>query len=288
MFGIEDTKLQQGSQEWHEFRSRHVGASEVPAIMGTCDFKNMFTLWMEKTGIHKKEVSTFATERGKSWEQTILALYTDKTGNATSSEVMEYPEWPVLSASLDGFVNDKKIVVEVKYPSKAKHEFALCGKVPETYRDQLQTQMLVTGSKIAHYVSFNEDMPENMKLAIVEVPADKERQALILQKAKEFWALVESKTYPEGSAEQPELAQTIARLMAAKEKAKLLEASIKEMEDSIKSQMKANTVLCDGFKIAWSERKGSVDYAKIPELKGIDVEPYRKAPSRIFSIKPLA
>ncbi len=39
-----------------------------------------------------------------------------------------------------------------------------------------------------------------------------------------------------------------------------------------------------GIKVAEIERKGSVDYSAIPDLKGMDLEPYRKPSSKYFKI----
>ena len=39
-----------------------------------------------------------------------------------------------------------------------------------------------------------------------------------------------------------------------------------------------------GISVVKTERKGSVEYAKIPELKGIDLEPYRKKSSVVTTV----
>lgn len=286
MWGNEENKEQvQGSKEWHEFRKRHIGASEVPALMGTCDFKNKFQLWLDKTGIFSKEVNNFATNRGKMYEPIILEEFTKRTGLKTVDKVLEYPEFTTLSASLDGWIEESKIVVEVKCPSRAKHQMALCGEVPTTYRDQLQAQLLVAGANSAFYVSYAPDEPELTRLAIVHVHADKERQSQILDEAKKFWTLVESKTPPEGSSVQPELHKDLILIDQLKNQISVLEGQKEEMEKELKSKMKANKVICEEFTLSWSERKGTVDYSKIPELKLIDLEQYRKPSSKVFSFR---
>lgn len=42
----------------------------------------------------------------------------------------------------------------------------------------------------------------------------------------------------------------------------------------------------NGVKVALIERKGSVDYNKVPELKGVDLEAYRKESTSYWSVKP--
>ncbi len=35
----------------------------------------------------------------------------------------------------------------------------------------------------------------------------------------------------------------------------------------------------------WQDRKGAVDYGKIPQLAGLDLEPFRKKGTRAFLFK---
>lgn len=274
----------QGSPEWHEFRSNHIGASEVPAIMGTCDFRSAYQVWLDKTGIFKKDVDNFATQRGRYYEPIILEEYSKKIGVKTIPKVMEYKEWNILSASLDGWREDG-VIVECKCPSKAKHQLALAGYVPETYKDQIQAQLLVSGASYADYVSFDPNEPEETRLAIVQVSHNPERQALILEKCKEFWSFVLSKTPPHGTAEQPELYNDLVELDSIRAEMTKLDKKRKELEDKIKSSMKANHVICENFAVTWTERKGVIDYSAIPELQGVDLERYRKPPTKVFTIK---
>ena len=274
---------EQGSEAWHAYRAIHIGASEVPAIMGTCDFKTDFQIWLEKTGTFKKEFSSFATERGKYYEPIILTEYENKTGLKAHSKVLEFDIWPVLSASLDG-LTESNVVVEIKCPSKAKHQMALIGIVPETYRDQIQTQLLVTGASLAHYVSYDPNEVA-MRLAIVEVRPDFDRQVQIIEKCKIFWELVQSKAPPEGLSVQPGLQDDINELIQVKLEIKNLDVKKDLIEEKLKSMMKANQVQCNDFELKWSDRKGSIDYAAIPELKKVNLENYRKPSTQIFSVR---
>lgn len=274
----------QGSEAWHEFRSKHVGASEIPAIMGTCDFKNIYQLWLEKTNQVEKFKGNWATRRGHEMEPIAREIYSKKTGLIVKDDVvLEFPEWPTLSASLDGFVESEKLVVEIKTPSKAKHQQALAGIVPSTYRDQLQTQMLVAGVDQADYVSYSPD--DELDVAIVRVQADKQRQSEILEAAKKFWDCVTTMTPPIDVVQQDELFDLFTERERLKEQIELLETQMNQVTDLIKSNIKADKVNCHNFTATWSERKGSVDYSKIELLKTIDVEKYRKPSTRVFTIK---
>ena len=192
----EEKAMPQGSPEWHDFRRRHLGASEVPSILGMDDWRKPIDVFNVKLNgeIFK---GNFATERGKTLEPIILAKFEDRHRCRLTQPVLEFPEWPTLSASLDGWFSEEGAVVECKAPAAWKHTMALCGLVPDTYQDQLQTQMLVSGSEIAYYVSFHDTQPDEFDYAEVVVRADKKRQNQILEVAKRFWEIVESGVWDE-------------------------------------------------------------------------------------------
>jgi hypothetical protein len=57
---------------------------------------------------------------------------------------------------------------------------------------------------------------------------------------------------------------------------------IKQKLDELVQEDKAKFY---GLSLTRGERVGSVDYGKIPELKGVDLERYRKSPVKVLTIK---
>lgn len=170
----------------------------MPSIMGTSDFGNAHGVFVAKVqGALNNPSDNYATLRGKRLEPVILAKFEEAKGCRLTSPSICFPEWPTLSASLDGWNDSEKYVVECKAPSRIKHLGALCGIIPDTYKDQLQAQLLVAGVDLAYYVSYHDDEPEGFDLAIVEVRADKVRQSQILETCQRFWRLVENGTWDE-------------------------------------------------------------------------------------------
>lgn len=273
----------QGSKAWHEFRALHIGASDVPAIMGESDFQKPYDIWLVKTGSESKFKGNWATQRGTDAEPKIRALYEELYKVKVTSPVMTYPEWPVMSASLDGYSEEMRLVAEFKYPGAAKHRLAEEGIVPLTYRSQLQAQLLVSGCKVAHYVSYN-----GFNIAVVVVKEDKEHQIRILFECKKFWHLVETKTPPAGAPVFLEsdtldtLATEYKRLNRiatnTTESMKLIKQKLDELVEEDKARF-------SGLSLTRSDRKGAVDYDKIPELNGIDLEAYRKPSIKVLMIK---
>jgi len=62
------------------------------------------------------------------------------------------------------------------------------------------------------------------------------------------------------------------------------EKEMKRLASMILTQANMGQVVGSGVKIARIERKGSVDYAKIPELNGVDLEKYRKESSSYIKV----
>lgn len=153
--------------------------------MGTCDFGNAYNLWLVKTGKKPPFAGNEFTQRGVDAEPIIKDFYENEFGIKLDSPVLEWNEWPILSASLDGYNKERGILCEFKYPSSKKHELALSGVIPLTYVDQLQTQMLVTGLDQMDYVSY-----DGKGICVVKVKADKDRQLEIIEKCKSFWHCV--------------------------------------------------------------------------------------------------
>lgn len=257
-----------------------IGASDVPAIMGTCDFNNAQSVWEVKTGLKEPFKGNWATQRGHDLEPIARELYEEKFNVKAPATFVKNKDWEILTSSLDGWTGER--VVEFKAPSKSKHQMAIDGIVPTTYRDQLQTQMLCAGVDVAHYVSFDPDDG----IAVVEVIADKERQKLILSTCMAFWDLVLTKTPPNGGEiEQPELEVVFLALKQTREKLKQLENEEKTYLDKIKESMRAERIKCGEFTAQWSTRKGNVNYKDIPELKNVDLEKYRGKETRVFTAK---
>jgi len=249
--------------------------------MGESDFMSTHDLWLLKTMRKEPFKGNFATQRGIDAEPQIKALYEDLylAGESMDSPVMEYAEWPVLSASLDGI--RPGMVVEFKYPSRDKHGLAVSGVVPNTYRDQLQVQMLVAGVTRAHYVSY-----DGQDIAVVEVLADYSRQMTILEACKNFWVMVQEDIEPpkkyveQESLDLEYLAKVYRKALRDKERAENILEDTKAMIDDLIKDDKASFY---GFTFMRSVRKGSVDYAKIPELEGVNLEQYRKPDSKQFA-----
>jgi putative phage-type endonuclease len=176
--------MQQGTQEWHDWRRKGIGASEASAIMGRCPYSTPYSVFMDKTGRAKAFEGNFATMRGSELEEKIRSRY-----ELISMETMEpacavHPKYEILRASLDGLRSDGKLILEIKVASAETLEMAKNGVVPDHYMIQIQMQLLVTGADKCHFFVYNEKLGDD---ALVEVAPNLELQAKIVVSCLEFW-----------------------------------------------------------------------------------------------------
>lgn len=276
----------QRSEAWLKYRQKKLGASDVPTVMGYSEYKTRIELWEEKTGQRAPFAGNWATERGTKAEPEIRKMYELQTGHVLTQPVVEYKEWPTLIASLDGLTQCETKVVEFKYPSKAKFEMALAGKIPEIHAVQMQVQMLCAGVTEGDYVSYN-----GSEIAIVPITRDDKLCEEIVRECKLFWSCVEGKEEPSEYITrnfEQDIRTMLERYTDLKMQMAKVEQEAEEILLKIKQHMQDKEDLNVGpYFVKWQERKGTIDYKSIPVLDGLDLEQYRKDPIKVLSIKAM-
>lgn len=283
--------MEQRSPEWYSYRKNKIGASEVSAILGTSPWMSAYELWLLKTGRAKDKPTSYAMQAGIDAELTIKSLFEQSYPHMKdlTSPTLEYKLWPTLIASLDGFNEKERIVVEFKKPSALIHKGALAGKIPDYYIAQIQTQMLVSESKLGFFCTYD----GGHSLGVCQVSADNVFQAKILEACQKFWLCVEGdipppkpEGWPEPLFETDILKDLFAKYSAKTEQLELLEDEIEAIKDQIKKRIpQKGNHFGYGYNVSWVERKGSVKYDNIPLLKGLDLEPYRAKSSSYLTLK---
>ena len=94
-------------------------------------------------------------------------------------------------ASPDGFVGDDGLL-ELKCPQSATHiETLLTGAIPDKYFKQMQFQMAVTGRAWCDFASYDNRLPERMRLFVKRVDRDAEAVAEIEREVRAFIAEID-------------------------------------------------------------------------------------------------
>lgn len=147
-------ELDQGSQEWLNFRMKKVGASDVPIILGISPYSTPLELWKRKLGFFPPCEVNFAMQYGRDNESKIRELMNIALNEHFEPVVVQHEkeEWAI--ASLDGINKNLKIIIEIKCCGFTDHELAKKGIVPEKYYPQVQWQMFVAECSDLYYCSF--------------------------------------------------------------------------------------------------------------------------------------
>ena len=141
--------LEQGSQEWLEWRHSGIGASEASTVMGDNRFQSPSELLYQK----KNKINTEPNEKmklGTSLEPYARDLYIEENGVLVNPLCLQSKKYSWLIASMDGITDDFSHIVEIKCGESAYWQ-ANKDIVPSYYYGQLQHQLLITGLDTVDY-----------------------------------------------------------------------------------------------------------------------------------------
>lgn len=144
-----------------QHRSRFIGGSDVPAILGLCKYRTPMDVWAEKTGRTERADAGLAARVGSMLEPLVLDLYREDTGYTVEEPSQPYfDELHVIRGHLDGVVHppqgrldtEPRVVVEAKTVGDRALANATNvdgspawslddGVIPHAYRAQVLTYM---------------------------------------------------------------------------------------------------------------------------------------------------
>lgn len=152
MSEVEATQnMEQKTEAWLTFRSKRIGASEAPIIMGDSPYSTPYKLLATKRGLVPRQLSNFAIDRGNRFEPVARALYELDTGLELPAAILVHPRYDFIMASLDGYDKARSVACEIKIAGREVFEAAKAGLVHQNYYAQVQHQLEVTGAKENHF-----------------------------------------------------------------------------------------------------------------------------------------
>lgn len=280
--------LEQGTTEWLAMRKNYIMASDAPVIMNGLHFKKTpYKLWKEKLNLGEEQKDNKYMRYGRETEPIARKAYEDYTGNIVKPDVVFHNDIKFMGASLDGLTENGDMAVEVKCTGPRDHATAQSGKVPEKYKAQVQHQMACLRHRCLHYYSFRDN-----EGILLEVERDQEYIEEMYKKHRKFWEQVINLTPPDLSSHDYEDQQecvmweqnSILWRAIEKEEDIVAEKKLKCRETFIRLSGDHNSI---GHGVRASHRisKGRVDYKAIPELKGLNLDKYRKKPIESWRIE---
>ena len=279
-------RLQQNTAEWHRWRQQGLGASDAPVIMGEAAFKTPRMLWSIKTGRAQEDAAGPAARRGRELERLARRAYEQEVGIQMEPLCLVHDQLEWMRASLDGLSFDGSTVLEIKCPMNVRDQTAAQqGSVPPQYYAQLQHELEVSRAAEVHYWSF-----DGSAGSLVRVRPDHEYLKRLLDAEGAFWQLVRENVWPRAGGRRTrlerrsEMAPGRAALSRGEGTAGRAAAEEHKLRAMLENLATARRTFGCGVELLRSSRRGAVDYAAIPELRGINLEPYRKSPVPVVRI----
>lgn len=262
----------QNTEEWLEIRRSKIGASDANIIMGCSRFKTRDQLLIEKIdpSKEKKKDNTFITDKGHRYESIIRSVVEIDLG-IDFTPIVAISE--NLIASLDGYNEETKTILECKYVGAKDFEIVKSGSHLEQYYPQIQHQLLVTGARECILAVMTDDK----KIATVRVPPDK---AYITKKLKPalnlFWSDWKNVNVDSDYSENETLYSQLESYKEKTEQFKKLEEEINELKNLIFPSVSHEVSTCRNYKISQYETKAreTFDYKKY--FESIQSEPPRE------------
>jgi putative phage-type endonuclease len=239
-----------------------------------------------KTGRLQEDPAGPAARRGRELEWSARRAYERQTGILMEPLCLVHQEFEWMRASLDGLRFDGSTLLEIKCPlSLRDRTSAEEGRIPTQYHAQLQHQLEVAGAERAHYWSFH-----GTDGILVEIRPDRDYAKRLIEAEAAFWQLVQENRWPEPANAELDLSADPdwrqAALRYREVRLRLESAAFEEhrLRTTLAGLATARRTYGCGVEVLKSSRKGAVDYSAVPELRGVNLEPYRKAPVAVVKI----
>lgn len=276
---VEGPESVQGSNEWRAFRRGKMTASMAGSVMGIDPWRTPLQLFNEWV-LEESKTETEAMRRGTRLEPVARDLINSRTKRFYKPVVLQSLINPQFMVSLDGYWEDEEgspFIIEIKCPNEKTHNNAGKGKVELHYYMQMQMQMDIVGVDQMTYISF-----DGVKdIHTVEVERDDEvckdlyqRQLNFIESVNEFRPPAPTEDdWVENKNEDLFLLAHQSRNLADQEK------EIKKKREEIKEMMQpfltSEKMKVGDIKIQKIVTEGRIDYSRVPELEGLDLEKYR-------------
>lgn len=281
--------IEQRSTAWFEQLKGRVTGSAVGSTLGLAPYATRADVMRRMVRQYHGAPSEFQGNVATSWgtdnEAGAIWQYEMETGNTVvPAPFVPLDDW--LGASPDGYIGaDGLIEVKCPYGLRNGGDFKSINDQPHYYA-QIQVQLYCTGRD---WCDFYQWSPHGTKLERVDLDQDwLDRNLPILRQFyAEYLSELDNQEHLEplrrelNTLEAKRVLEEIDQLKEAEEQAK---ERRKELEADLVLMAGNQNANVWGRKLTLVERKGNVQYAKVPELKGVDLEPYRAKSSEFWKL----
>jgi putative phage-type endonuclease len=275
--------LEQNTPEWLTYRRHHIGGSDAPSVQGI-GFMTPNQLFMNKLGLWEPFV-TARMNRGHELEGAARSLAMEMLQCKFSPLCIEHDKRPWQSASLDGIDPQHTFILEIKTGGAAALERAKKGVIPDYHYCQIQHQLEVSGLDRCVYFFYDGEngYPIDVKRDTRYINQLNEAEESFWERLLKFEAppLLEKEIEPHETAERIRLGK---EWREAKDQSDYWDRKEKEAREKLIIDAGERNTVGGGVKIVVTGRAGSIDYKAIPELRGRNLEEFRKDAVKFYRV----
>ncbi len=183
--------LEQGSEQWLQWRNAGIGSSEIGTILGVNQYQKVRDLWLVKTKQKPAEdlSNNFFVKRGQELEPLARDIFNERTDSNFIPATFVHKEIPFMKFSADGVDFDKNEIIEIKSMMSKNHQKVIdTNKPSDAYLAQMQWRLMITEAKVCHFIAYNPEFPTPMH--IIEILPDLEYFKSMHLYAHWFWHCV--------------------------------------------------------------------------------------------------
>ena len=182
----------QRTDEWYSAKLGKVGASRLGAVCakgtGATRKNYMMDLLIQRlTGEYTENYTSAEMDRGTILEPEARSFYEITTGNVVmETGFHDHPSIKMSGASPDGLIGFDG-GLEIKCPNTATHlKYLMTGKIDTGYIYQMQWGMDCTDREWWDFVSYDNRLPDNLKIYIQRFPRDEDMIKFLREEVEKF------------------------------------------------------------------------------------------------------
>ena len=275
----EQVFLEQGSEQWLEFRRTKRMASETPAVMGLSPYQRPSDIRRIKNGGGSGFVNN-AMRQGTQQEPIAREAYIRDYGEVRPAVFVdgEY------GASLDGINMDHSLIWECKVPVEGmrseRYQLALDGNLTPYDYAQVQHQLMVTGAEMCHFCVWDAELQQ---YALADIAPDPDYWQQITAEWDAFWKTLGLRT-------DRAWTKPVKEFKESKEKLDEVTKSYELAKQNLLELLVGESNEGSGVRVQRISVSGQTDWKRVQSelLEGVDLSAYKKADSvqiRINEIK---
>ena len=253
-------------EQFHQLRSKGIGASEISAILGIDPYMTPFKLWQKKTGRLDRDPDNMFTRAGHKLENAVAEYFEEETGNhvikkTAGTYAVFHPVYDFIFCHPDReyFLQGtkKRGVLECKTTQKKIDKDA----APETWLCQMMYQIGILGYDIGSFAW----LERGLVFDYLEYMANYELYDFMIERAGEFWtnnvlkdippdpirssdieALYEKSAAGKAMQASDEMLDVYSRMVDVKRTIKALESEYDNLAENVKLALADAEIVVSG------------------------------------------